>query len=144
MSALPASDGDIIYQRRQSYQKPKVKSKCRHQPTERKRTGRAIIFEAGSLWEIIFANFHQRKGFLCLVLFRELQTGRRVSERKTAVALLFLLILQETRAISFMRCKEEICCFMAKSHIIAACTVCTTESEIMGYFFSKLSRNPRN
>lgn len=49
--------------------------------------------------------------------------GRRVSERKTAVALLFLFILQETRAISFRRHKEETCSFMSESHTVAACTV---------------------
>lgn len=35
VSALPTTSADIIYQRRRSYQKPKVRSKCRLQPTEK-------------------------------------------------------------------------------------------------------------
>lgn len=78
-SALPADDG--VYQRSR---KPKVTSKCRHQPTGRTGIGRSIIFDAASLWEIIFAVFHRRKSFLCLVLFTESRTGQRVSKEKTA------------------------------------------------------------
>lgn len=99
VSALPADDG--VYQRSG---KPKVTSKCRHQPTGRKGIGRSIIFDAASLWEIIFAVFHRRKSFLCLVLFRVAHRTAGQREKDS----LFLFILQETRDVSSVRCKGEV------------------------------------
>lgn len=111
VSALPTTSADIIYQRRRSYQKPKVRSKCRLQPTEK-------IGPCHYFWYRNPARdytFHRHKKWAFFISFYlENHTQDSGSVRvKTAVALLFLFILQETTGVSFRRRQEEICSVIA-------------------------------
>lgn len=95
-SALPASDGDIICQRRRSRQKSKVSVDI--SPQRESEPGTSLFLMQDSCERLFLQTSTDAKAFyLRLVLFRESQIGWRVSEGKTAVALLFLFILQETR-----------------------------------------------
>lgn len=91
------------------------KSEVSADSSPRRKSGRAMIFDTGTLREIIFETFHRHKKrafFISFCLENRTQDGGSVRV-KTAVALLFLFILQETTGISFRRRQEEICSFMA-------------------------------
>lgn len=64
----------------------------------------------------------KKRGCLCLVLFRESQIGRRVSEKEDSRGLVI-----SVHPTGNERREEGICSFMARSHIVAARTVCVTE-----------------
>lgn len=109
----------------------KVKSKSRHQPTEREPSLVVSLFLMRDSWERLFLQTStnakkkkkkNRRGCLCLVLFRESQIGRRVSEKEDSRGLVI-----SVHPTGNERREEGICSFMARSHIVAARTVRVTE-----------------
>ena len=147
MSALPVGSGDIIHQRRRRFQKPKVKSKCRHQPTKRKRSGRATIFDAGvPRRELILgkekknkktsADAEKRRLSLRVVLIGRVAGGTagRREEDSRGLVISVHPAGNGRRSVYEMQ-RGECVALCAQSHTAAARTEYATRSELMGYFF---------